>query len=310
LYESLAKRRPPPQALRWAAGSIGRGAQVVSVRRLRGGTSTAIHAIDVEDRRGRRHRLVLRRFIRSNWQRPDLPRREATVLGLLRDSNVPAPHLVAVDADAQACDTPALLMTRLSGRVDLTPKDMRAWLGQMAAALPPIHDVPPSRSVRPYRPYTDPRTLGLPAWSAERAAWKQVLDLARGPRPRSRPCFIHRDYHPANVLWSRGRLSGVIDWINASIGSPGIDLGHCRVNLVELYGMEAADRFLDAYLSLLGLRREDHDPYWDAITACDSGFATEPEPFPGWRGFGPQGITRRIIKDRLDAYAVAIAARC
>jgi len=282
----------------------------VAVRRLRGGSSTAVHAIDVQDARGRRRKLVLRRFIRPNWQQPDLPRREAAVLELLRASAVPAPELVAFDAEARECDVPALLMTRLPGRIDLRPKDMRGWLTQMAAVLPRIHEIVSSAEIRPYRPYTDPRTLEPPWWSQRQDAWRGLLDRLAQPAPRAARRFIHRDYHPANLLWSRGKISGVTDWVNASIGSPGIDLGHCRVNLVELYGVEAADRFLGAYLSLLGLRREDHDPYWDAITACDSGFATEPQPFPGWRGLGPKGLTRRIIKDRLDAYAVAIAARC
>jgi aminoglycoside phosphotransferase (APT) family kinase protein len=303
LYESLARRRPPPEALRWAAGSVGRGAQVVSVRRLRGGSSTAIHALDVDDRRGRRHRLVLRRFIRPNWKHPRLPRREATVLGLLERAAYPAPRLIAIDADAQHCDQPALLMTRLPGRVDLAPNDMTSWLGQIAAALPPIHALPLSHAVQPYRPDYDPKTLDVPSWSRQPEAWTAVLDLARSRRPAMKPRFIHRDYHPGNILWLRGKICGVIDWIKASIGPPGIDLGHCRVNLVYLYGRKVADQFLDAYLSLLGLRREDHDPYWDALTVCDSGFAMEPQPFPGWAGIG-------IIKDRLDAYAVAIAARC
>jgi aminoglycoside phosphotransferase (APT) family kinase protein len=309
LYESLARRRPPPEALRWAAGSIGRGAQIVSVRRLRGGTSTAIHAIDIEDRRGQRHRLVLRRFVRPNWQRPDLLRREAAVLDLLRDVAIPAPQLVAVDASAQACDVPALLMTRLSGRIDLTPRDMRSWLGQMAVALPPIHEVRvPRDSVRSYQPYTDPATLALPWWSGQREAWKQVLDLARGPRPAARACFIHRDYHPTNILWSRGRLSGVIDWINAAIGPPGIDLGHCRVNLVRLYGVKAADRFLAEYASLTGAQPADYDPYWDAISLFDSNLG--PRLDDDLRRLGPPGLKVGKMRSRLDGYAVAIAGRC
>lgn len=262
-YGRLVRLPVPAKALRWAAASVGRGAKVVSTRRLRGGSSTAVHAIDIDDRRGKRHRLVLRRFIRSNWQRPDLARREATVLGLLRSSDIAAPQLVAVDAPAEHCDVPALLMTRLPGRIDLTPNDMRGWLGQMAGALPAIHEVPVSAAVRRYRPYTDPRTLEPPWWSRRQDAWKRLLDLLSRPAPKTSRCFIHRDYHPANLLWSRGRISGIVDWINASTGSPGIDLGHCRVNLVELYGLEAADTFLDVYLSLVGIRREDHDPYWE-----------------------------------------------
>ena len=307
-FERLARRAPPPEALRWAARSIGRGARAVSARRLRGGSSTAVHAIAVDDRRGRRHALVLRRFIRSNWKRPDLPRREAAILELLRDSAVPAPQLVAVDAEARECDVPALLMTKLGGHIDLTPKDMRGWLAQMAAVLPAIHEVAPSRPVRPYRPYTDPRTRDVPPWSRTPKAWTAVLDLARSRQPRTTPRFIHRDYHPGNILWLRGRLSGVIDWVNAAVGPPGIDLGHCRVNLVRLYGVAVADRFLAEYLSLTGAQPAGYDPYWDAISLIDSNLG--PRIDDDWQRLGPPGFTRERVRARLDAYAVAIAARC
>jgi len=62
--------------------------------------------------------------------------------------------------------------------------------------------------------------------------WAAMIALAEGPRPRVRQRFIHRDYHPMNVRWSRGRLSGVVDWTNASVGPTGKDVAWCRQNLV------------------------------------------------------------------------------
>jgi len=248
--------------------------------------------------------------VRPNWQRPALPRREASILELLQGSGIPAPEVVALDPDAETCDVPALLMTRLPGRLDLTPKDMQGWLGQMAAALPRIHGLPADNSIGPYRPYSDPKTVDVPRWSRRQRAWRTVLDLARGPRPRARRCFIHRDYHPANILWSRGKLSGIIDWINASNGPLEMDVAHCRLNLAGLYGLAVADRFLAAYQSLLGRTAADFHPYWDAIDLMDSGFADRGDVFAGWRVIGPPGLTPDLLRARLDEYAVAIAARC
>jgi aminoglycoside phosphotransferase (APT) family kinase protein len=169
------------------------------VRRLRGGSSTAIHAVDV-DQRGAAS-LVLRRSSGPTGGLP--PRREANVLELLERAGYPAPRLIAIDAEPEECDARALLMTRLPGRVELAPKSMAAWLRQMAAALPPIHGVSIGAGLHRYRPYYDPRTLDVPAWSKEPVAWRAVLDLARSPQPRTRARFIHRDYHPGNVLWQR-----------------------------------------------------------------------------------------------------------
>ncbi len=309
MYERLVGRPVPDETLRWVARQFGRGSKVVAVRRLRGGSSTAIHGVDVEDRRGDRHPLVLRRFIRPNWKYPGLPRREANVLGLLERAGYPAPRLIAFDDGPRECDVRALLMTRLPGRVVLAPKDMTKWLRQMAAALPPVHDVPIGIGLRRYRPYSDPRMLDVPVWSKEPRAWRAVLDLAQSPQPRTRPRFIHRDYHPGNVLWRRGRVSGVIDWNSACGGPPGIDLGHCRVNLVRLHGLDVADRFLAEYASVTGTNVSDYAPYWDAIALVDSGLALGKGVGPDTARLGPRGLTVASMRRRLGKFAVAIAGR-
>ena len=52
--------------------------------------------------------------------------------------------------------------------------------------------------------------------------------------PTSALGFCHRDYHPGNVLWSRGQVSGVVDWTHACHGAPAVDVAHCALNLARL----------------------------------------------------------------------------
>jgi hypothetical protein len=49
-----------------------------------------------------------------------------------------------------------------------------------------------------------------------------------------------------------------VDWANACRGPWGCDIAHCRSLLIELDGIDAADRFLTAYQSLTG---RAYDPY-------------------------------------------------
>jgi aminoglycoside phosphotransferase (APT) family kinase protein len=95
--------------------------------------------------------------------------------------------------------------------------------------------------------------------------WWTAIEVFEGPPPVVERCFIHRDYHPGNVLWSRGRVTGIVDWGHASIGSPYADVGHCRVNLAYQVGQEAAHRFLAHYQDLTG--RRGYHPYWDIVAA-------------------------------------------
>jgi aminoglycoside phosphotransferase (APT) family kinase protein len=278
----LLRGAPPAVALAWVAAAVGDGATVEAVRPLAGGTSAAVHAVTVRDRAGQRQRLVLRRFVRADWlaAEPDLAAREAAALDLLRASSVPAPCLVAVDPRGEVAGAPAVLMTRLPGRVVGEPPDLEGYLRHLAATLPVIHATPPSPDgiLPAYRPYA----LELPRpprWAARPAVWERAIEIVEGPGPAGDTCFIHRDYHPGNVLWQRGRVSGVVDWVNASIGAPEADVGHCRWNLASRFGPAAADRFLALYQAVAG--RDGYHLYWDvaaAIGGLDPGDDTRPAP--------------------------------
>jgi aminoglycoside phosphotransferase (APT) family kinase protein len=65
--------------------------------------------------------------------------------------------------------------------------------------------------------------------------WQAAFELFRGGPPDGYRCFIHRDYQQFNLLWTGQELSGVVDWVCSSYGSPDIDVAHCRLNLTVVY---------------------------------------------------------------------------
>ncbi|MBT7099080.1 aminoglycoside phosphotransferase family protein [Candidatus Poribacteria bacterium] len=268
-----------------------------------------MHELVVERRRGARERVVLRRYVRADWlaREPDLAPREARALRLASRAEVATPELIAVDADGSECDVPAVLMSRVPGRVRMEPRDLDGWLRQMAEVLPAIHAVDDAEvaELQRYQTWADLDELEAPRWTREPEAWAAVIALAQGRRPRVKARFIHRDYHPMNVVWSRGRLSGVVDWTNASVGPPGNDVAWCRQNLVASHGLKAAEQFRELYEAVAG---EEQHPVWDALGVI--------EMLPGG---GPQvaqlhdvgltSLTRRTLRARFDSYAVSIARR-
>jgi aminoglycoside phosphotransferase (APT) family kinase protein len=269
-----------------------------------------MHAVDITDRRGNVHRLVLRRYVIERWvaEEPDLVEREARVLDLLAKSNVPAPRAVAVDPDGRACGVPSVLMTRLPGRVVLDPPNMDTWHHAMAKVLPAIHAVDVGDvAVQPFQQYYDLDAIELPRWTKQPRLWERALDIARRPPPEGEPCFIHRDYHPTNILWSRGKLTGVVDWPNASIGPPLVDVAHCRGNLAILHGPNVADEFLDAYKGVTGLR--DYDPHWDLARVFDGGFRSRPRVWEGWTELGIRGLTAQTVAGRLEEFVARAVAQ-
>ena len=186
----------------------------------------------------------------------------------------------------------------------MDPPELDGWLRQMAEVLPELHAVDDDEvaELQRYRPWADLDQLVAPGWTRESEAWAAVIALAQGPRPRVRRRFIHRDYHPMNVVWSRGRLSGVVDWTNASFGPPGNDVAWCRQNLVSSHGLKcrrAVSRQL--YESVAGVGQH---PVWDALGVI--------EMLPGGdlhvtqlHDVGLTSLTLRTLRER-----ASIVTRC
>ena len=135
----------------------------------------------------------------------------------------------------------------------------------MAAA---IHDVDATGYVQEYFPWHQQATTGPPALATRPDLWRAALDHWLRHQPAYRPTFIHRDFHPGNILWRRGAPTAVVDWVEACRGPWGCDIAHCRSELLRLAGPEAADRFLAAYQSLTG---RTMDPYWEIASVLEHG---------------------------------------
>jgi aminoglycoside phosphotransferase (APT) family kinase protein len=305
---SQAINEPSPGALRWVEAALGAGATIESVALLAGATSSVLHSIVV--RRGQRTiELVLRRFVNEEWLKvePDLARHEAASLKKAAEARVPTPELIAYDETGEQCGVPSTLMTRLPGAVELKPKNFERWFYEMAEAILSVHELEAADCQWSYYPYNDISKLEPPRWSTVPALWEQALEIVAGPRPEVRDCFIHRDYHPTNVLWQQERLSAIVDWVNACRGAAGFDLSWCRQNLVHLYGVESADRFLQAYQSLAGASFAYH-PYWDLIALIEL-LPGPPGVYEGWPAFGFHHLNEEVVLERVDQYLVSVMAR-
>ncbi|HTE60569.1 MAG TPA: phosphotransferase, partial [Solirubrobacteraceae bacterium] len=168
---------PPRATLGWVLAQAGAD-ELVSVERLRGGWTSAMHAVVV--RAGDSDRsLVLRRMLREPWKTHavGLLGREAAILKLLAATAIPAPTLVAVDAHAEATDEPALLMSRLPGRLRLHAAGQPAVLDALARMLATIHRTVPRERDRPrtYQSWAVPERRVVPAWADDPRVWQRAF---------------------------------------------------------------------------------------------------------------------------------------
>jgi aminoglycoside phosphotransferase (APT) family kinase protein len=276
---------PSDEALEWVASSIGPGTKVRTVRRLIGGITSAMHAISVVDGNGRHRRCVLRRWpndddhVRSDWVL-----REARILDRLGATAIPAPRLIDFDADGNECGERALLMSYLDGRVELTPADPDEWLVQIASVLARIHQTDVEAPVA--ESWLNRDRLKVPQWSRRPHLWREAFALMEEGPPSFESRFIHHDYQQFNLLWRKGRITGVVDWVWGSSGPPSMDVSHQRLNLSVLYSSELAERFLHHYEGISG---HTVDRWWDV-----EGLLLY---LPGWGKFLQQQAGRRLAVD-------------
>jgi aminoglycoside phosphotransferase (APT) family kinase protein len=264
----VASTRAPADApgagtLRWVERQLGHD-RVLGARRLTGGVATATHLLQLASGR----RVILRRH-NARWIEwdPTVVAREAETLAHVAGRGLPVPELLACDPDGSSTgERPAVVLGRLPGAIELAPADPGSWLDQMASALATIHDVPPAPASTPpaEHPWST-RSWKPPAWSTHPDLWAEAIARCAEAPPGygvPPPQLVHGDFQHFNLLWSRGRLTGIVDWGAPPARPLDSDLGHCRLNLVILFGTEVADDFLRRYESLTG---RGIDPAWDLV---------------------------------------------
>ncbi len=256
------QRRPSVDTLAWVAASMGRGSRVVGYRRMTGGVSSAVHRVTVAQH-GVRTFVVLRQYPGGLGLQESL-KREIANLGVVAGSGLPVPSVLATDvAGASTGGAPSLLMTRLPGHVDLNPAEPRSWMMRIAELAVLLHslDLP----AKTFRPWTDSWIAPLdafqvPVGAQKPAVWKAAFGVMAAPPPKDTAVLLHGDFLPVNMLWSRGRITGLTDWNGVHRGARAVDVGHCRRYLAALYSPESSEQLRSLYESIAGVTL---DPWWD-----------------------------------------------
>jgi aminoglycoside phosphotransferase (APT) family kinase protein len=183
--------------------------------------------------------------------------REAAVQNALADLGYPAPRVFVAEARIEPLGGQFLIMERVSGHplgsefeglsikgfgqtlglLSQFPRIRRDMLRLWGEAQTRLHGLPvdafAERVERAGVPCDslsfDTSFAGLRA-SAEEFGLDElrpVFDWLTEHRPsRSRPAVIcHGDFQPLNVLADNGHLTGVIDWVKATVADPAFDYG-------------------------------------------------------------------------------------
>jgi aminoglycoside phosphotransferase (APT) family kinase protein len=192
---------------------------------------------------------------------------ETVVQNTLAEMGFPAPRVMATESDPGVLGGPFMVMTRVSGRplahgvegfgsgtslvgqlqllLNL-PAIFARIIDQWVEMQLRLHQLPAEPLLRAVTTagidagaITFEGQLGRLRTIAERfaliglepgLAW---LDHCRPSQPRE-AAICHGDFHPLNILADKNRPTGVIDWANAVIAEPAMDVGSAIANISAL----------------------------------------------------------------------------
>lgn len=293
----------PPKVHNWVQDALSKSGTIKLIERLKGSSSTTLYKITTES-----DAFVLRLYDNEKWlkEEPDLAKHEAASLNKAASkATLNTPKVIAVDESGVDCGVPTVLMSHVPGNVYLEPQNLDDWLKELARVLVELHQIDPKDFKWGFFRFTEPSELEIPSWTKQPELWKKGIEMVKDSPPAYNETFIHRDYHPVNVLWEDNCITGVVDWVNACRGPQAIDVGHCRNNLVCLFGVEAADAFLKYYQTFSG-NTFQYDPYWDLVCYFDFVYPGPVGVYQGWLDFGITHLTYELITERLEHYLTTL----
>ncbi len=168
------------------------------------------------------------------------------------------PAVVAADPTGESAGCPALIMTAVQG----DPMDVptRRIFDRIIDVAEQIHTIPPGDFGWAHHRYNEPKEVSMPSWFGDQGLFKELSD--RSAAAFSDDVFIHRDFHPGNLLFAGDTVTGVVDWDYACVGPSGEDYGRTWLNLAADYG----ERISTVFASRAARRL---DPQWVAAAWLD-----------------------------------------
>ena len=280
----MSAERLTAEVLTWAAEIS--GGPVRAVGNLAGGTHAATDLLETP-----RRQAVLRRFPPGDTTSAV---NEAHVLDVLDGLDGWAPRLLGADPQGDRFGRPAVLISRLPGRADITSIDPDAAAVQQGRVLARLHATPAER-LTGFRDGMAAATV-----SSGSAPGTPLLAAQGGRLAEAERVLTHYDFWAGNVLWQAGALTGVVDWSGASLAPRGFDVSWCRLDLVLLHGPATAEIFTDAYQEAAGRLVPDL-ALWDVFALTNS-YRTVETWLPNYHDLGRTDLTAKDLRERHTAW--------
>jgi aminoglycoside phosphotransferase (APT) family kinase protein len=253
---------------------IAPGSTLLRAWPLQGGISAEMTAFELQYPDGQLRKMILRRPSEQVLQlNPRAAENEFRVLQLTSRLGLAAQTPYYLDQSGTIFSMPYLVMEFIEGKPEFPIAPRANFTVQLAKHLALIHGADYSKQDLSFLPKATNKcvetsskrpTFALPALAVQdlRDKLEKVSTLGQ----QNRSVLLHGDYWPGNILWRDDTLVTVIDWEDAQIGDPLIDVAISRLDILWIFGTDAMHSFTQHYQSVMDIDYRNL-PYWDLCAA-------------------------------------------
>lgn len=287
--------------------------KVVNIQPLAGGISASMTLVTIEAPRGDIIQWVIRQLSAETLAlRPNAVEMEYGLLQVLKSHGLPVSRPIYLDVQGNIFDTPTLVMDYLPGEMDFSTLSQLNRGSEIARVLAQIHAIDLNEINRIAVPRLEKSFFGLcgedpkiPDEELNETLIRNELKQHWPPKNQNPPVLLHGDIWNGNILWQGKKISGIIDWEDAWIGDPLLDIAGARSDQVYTYGMEMADQLTKIYLDLRKIDARDL-PLWDLVAVLWLIHFINHD-LPAWAAFfhhyGRTDITAESIKRDINSFS-------
>jgi aminoglycoside phosphotransferase (APT) family kinase protein len=263
---------PPDSLLDWAASAVGEDATVTSVVGLHGGSSP--WKLRIESSGASTEAILRTSSDPPRWPDNQMARAKlatgAAALQVAEQHGIAAPRSIARDLSGQHAGLPATLETVLPGESgNASPPTAAGWR-DAGAAIARVHSVvlQPQEDIRldPFlrSAFRDFLFRHVASSRSSPLLLRANELVQRYERPRREAVFLHGDVWPGNLLWRGDSCVGLIDWKEAKVGDPGVELANLRYYAALQYGPDGSGMVRRGWENERAQEAADV-AYWDIV---------------------------------------------
>jgi aminoglycoside phosphotransferase (APT) family kinase protein len=244
---------PDADLRNWVSSQLGSTGAWTSIE---GATTAQLWKLEAADQT-----FVIKAFMNPSFvaEYPDCVEHAAQAMAHVEfHSTLAVPTVVAADPTGSIAGCPVLIMSTAIGEPMVVPT--RRSFDRIIDIAEQIHAIPAGGFGWKHRRYNEQNRVFVPSWFVDPGLFAELA--ARSASAISDEVFIHRDFHPGNLLFSGDQVTGVVDWDYACVGPSGEDYGRTWLNLANDYGEQISRVFASRAARRL-------DPQWAAGSWLD-----------------------------------------